>query len=165
MLPRRSAASTPNCAAAAATAATGLGFFSRFRFFFDCRGLSFDFAQRLSALVTRLDVALALDARLFDMLGCGQLRRRGVALPGGVNHDALKLGFFIKEIRDVKKGVTFETDVHKRRLHARQHAHHAALVKVADDALILSATFDVELRNALVLHDRDFLFATIQTNN
>ena len=122
-------------------------------------------AQRLSALVARFDVALALDARLFDMLGCRQLRRSGVALLGGVHHDALKLGFFIKEIRDIKKGIAFETDVHKRRLHARQHAHHAALVKVADDALILRAAFDVELSNALVFHDRDFLFATIHTNN
>jgi hypothetical protein len=47
----------------------------------------------------------------------------------------------------------------------RQHAHDAAFVKVADDALVLFAAFDVKLRDAVILDDCDLFFATVNTNN
>jgi hypothetical protein len=50
-------------------------------------------------------------------------------------------------------------------LHAGQDTHHATFVKVADDALILFAAFDVELCDAVIFDDRYLLFATVNTNN
>jgi len=50
-------------------------------------------------------------------------------------------------------------------LHAGQDAHYAPFIDVADDALVLFSTFDVELGNAFVLDDRDFLFFSVNTND
>jgi len=36
--------------------------------------------------------------------------------------------FFLEEIRYVQKCIALQADVYERRLHARQHARHAALV-------------------------------------
>lgn len=82
-----------------------------------------------------------------------------------IDDDAFELGFFIEEIGNVKKRVPIQTDIYKRRLHPGQHAHDAALVDIADDALVLFTTFDVELGNSFIFHDRDLLLATIHTNN
>jgi len=50
-------------------------------------------------------------------------------------------------------------------LHTGQDAHYATFIDVADDALVLFAAFDVELCNAIVFDDRDFLFFSVDTNN
>ena len=111
------------------------------------------------------DLLLAFDASLLDMISGCFLRRLNVAFPGCVHDDALELGFFIKEVRDIKERVALKADVNERRLHPGQHAHHATLVKVPDDTLILFAAFDVKLSYAIVFDNRDLLFATINTNN
>ncbi len=73
----------------------------------------------------------------------------GVAFFGGSKHlAALRLHFLyfvfdgfddvinfldlFEEIADVQEGVAIEADIHKGRLHARQHARHAAFVNASD---------------------------------
>jgi len=111
------------------------------------------------------DMVFPFDARLLDMFDRGASRGLRVYFFGLINDDALKLGFFVEEIRDVKKRVALQPDVHEGGLHAGQDAHHAAFINIPDDALILLASFDVELRNAFVFDDRDLLFFTVNTNN
>ena len=111
------------------------------------------------------DVMLAIDPRLLDMFRGGAGRGFGIDFLRFIDDDALELGFLVEEIRDVKERVALQSDIHKGRLHAGQHAHYAAFVDIPDDALILFAAFDVKLSNAVILDDRDLLFATINTNN
>jgi len=88
-----------------------------------------------------------------------------IALLRFVDDDPFELGFFIEEVGYIKERVAFLTDIDKGRLHAGQNAHHAPLVNVPDDALILFTTFDVELSDSFVFDDRDLFFATVHTNN
>ena len=115
--------------------------------------------------MARFDLPLAFDASLLDLLGSGLLRRGSIAFLSRIYDDALKLGLFVEEIRDIKKCVALQSDVYKGRLHAGQHAHYATFVEVSHDALILFAAFDVELGNAVVFDNRDLFFAAVDTNN
>ena len=47
----------------------------------------------------------------------------------------------------------FQADIDKSSLHAREHAHHLALVKVAGDAA-LPSTFDVDFGQDVVFQQR-----------
>ena len=111
------------------------------------------------------DLTLALDACQMNLFG--RIARRGfrVHLLGFIYDDALEFLFLIKEIRHVKEGVAVESDIDKGRLHTRQHAHYAAFIDVADDSLVLFASLDVELSDAFVFDDSDFLFTSIDAND
>jgi hypothetical protein len=100
--------------------------------------------QWFNSFLHRFDALFAFDAIERDLFGGGVLGV-GRALFGFVDDDSFKLFFFVKEIRNVKKRVAFESDVYERGLHAGKHAHHAAFVNVADDSLMLFSTFNVEL--------------------
>src|SRR5437870_12927152 len=108
---------------------------------------------------------LSLNAVLGDLFRRGVFYIGALALLRLINDDALKLFLFVKEIRNVEKGIAFESDIDKSRLHSRQHAHDAALVDVANDPLMGLAAFDVEFANLLVFDDRYFLFASIDADD
>src|SRR5262245_41426653 len=72
--------------------------------------------------------------------------------------------FFVKEVRNVKERIAFESDVDESRLHAGQHFHHAAFVYVADDALVLIASLDVEFSHHVVFDYGDLLFASVDAD-
>ena len=108
---------------------------------------------------------LAFDAALFDAFGGGAGGGFRIDLLGLIDDNAFELGFLVKEIGDVKKRIAFQSDIHEGGLHAGQHAHHAPFIDVADDALILFTAFDVELSDAIVFHDCDLLFFSVDTNN
>ena len=156
-------------ATATATTATAAlaraSLFFLFGFHFNRDGLGFNFAQRFGAFVRGLDLLLAFDARQLDMFSSGARSGFMIALPGFVDDDPFELGLFVKEIRDVKERVALQADIHKSGLHSRQHAHHASFVNIADDPLVLFAAFDIELGDSFIFDDRDFLFATVNTNN
>ena len=59
----------------------------------------------------------------------------------------------VDDVADVEEGGLVQPDVHEGRLHAREHPDHAALVDVADDALVL-LTLEIELRDVAVLDER-----------
>ena len=82
-----------------------------------------------------------------------------------VDDDSFKLFFFVEEVGDVEERIAFEPDVDESRLHAGQDAHHASFVNVADDALMLFSTLDVELGDLVVFNDRDLLFASVDAND
>ncbi len=100
-----------------------------------------------------LDLGLGLGdrrARLLDVVGdvgcvlvlaLGQLELG----PGEVR--------VVDDVADVEEGRLVQPDVHEGRLHAREHPDHAALVDVADDALVL-LTLEIELRDVAVLDER-----------
>jgi len=60
----------------------------------------------------------------------------------------------LEVVADVEEGRLLEADVHEGRLHAREHAHHASLHDVADDALV-AFPFDVELGELSPLEQRN----------
>jgi hypothetical protein len=59
----------------------------------------------------------------------------------------------VDDVGDVEEGRLVQPDVHEGRLHAREHPDHAALVDVADDALVL-LTLEIELRDVAILDER-----------
>ena len=59
----------------------------------------------------------ALKTGFFNLFGSGGAGRFGVALFPFFQHDTFKFFFFVEKVRDVKKGVAFEADVHKSGLH------------------------------------------------
>ena len=59
----------------------------------------------------------------------------------------------VDDVADVEEGRLVQPDVHEGCLHAREHPDHAALVDVADDALVL-LTLEIELRDVAVLDER-----------
>ena len=59
----------------------------------------------------------------------------------------------VDDVGDVEEGRLVQPDVHEGRLHAREHPDDAALVDVADDALVL-LTLEIELRDVAVLDER-----------
>ncbi len=91
--------------------------------------------------------------------------RIGSALLRLVDHDPLKLFFLVEEVRNVKEGVAFETNVDEGRLHSRQYAHDATFVNVADDSLMLFSTFNVELCDLVVFNDRNLFLASVDAHN
>src|SRR6185369_1716377 len=136
-----------------------------FGFHFDRDGLGFNFAQRFGAFLRGLDLLLALDSGQLNMFSSCARGGLVIAFAGFVDDDPFELGLFVKEIRDVKERVALQADIHKSRLHSRQHAHHASFVNIADDSLVLLAAFDIELGDSFIFDDGDFLFATVNTNN
>ena len=60
----------------------------------------------------------------------------------------------VDDVADVEEGGLVQADVDEGRLHAREHPDHAALVDVADDALVL-LTLEIELGDVAVLDERD----------
>ena len=60
----------------------------------------------------------------------------------------------IRHVGHVEERCPLEPDVHEGRLHARQDPDHAALVDVADEALVLAA-LDVDLGHLPVLEEGD----------
>src|SRR6185437_5686182 len=63
------------------------------------------------------------------------------------------LGRRARHVGDVQECGTLETDIDEGRLHPRQHAGHAALVQIADQAPS-AATLDVELLHHAFFHQR-----------
>src|ERR1051325_5685057 len=119
------------------------------RFDFLIQDSGFGLVQRFEPLLRGLYVLLALDARLLDALVRGPLGSGRIRLLGFIENDALALLFLVDECR----------------LHAGQDAHHAPLVDIADDALILFATLDVKLRDPFVFDNRDLFFASIDADD
>ena len=115
--------------------------------------------------MSRFDVILSFDSGLRDLFGGGAFSTSSVTLLRLIDDDPLKLFLFVEEIRDIKEGVAFESDIDESRLHSRQHAHHAPFINVADDALIAFAALDVKLGNLLVFDDRDLFFASVEAYN
>ena len=60
----------------------------------------------------------------------------------------------VGEVGDVQEGRLLEADVDEGGLHAREHAHHLALVDVAGDAVV-AAALDVELDERGVVENRN----------
>ena len=58
------------------------------------------------------------------------------------------------DVGHVQEGGALQAHVHERGLHARQHAHHAAKVDVADEAARVLA-LDVQLLHHAVVEQRD----------
>jgi hypothetical protein len=79
--------------------------------------------------------------------------------------DLILFFFFVKEVRNVKERIAFESDVDESRLHTGQNFHHAAFVNVADDALVLIASLNVEFCHHVVFDNGDLLFASIDADN
>src|SRR6267378_5412232 len=104
-----------------------------------------------------LDLLLALYARHLDVFRRGPGLRFGITLFRFVDDDPFELSFFIKEIGDVKERVAFQTDIDKGGLHARQDAHYATLVDIADDTLVLLAALDIKLGDSFIFDDRNLL--------
>src|SRR5579885_3105199 len=131
------------------------------------RGLFFLGCLRFGVGLRLLGVALALDARSLDALGCGAARGLVVGALGLllVNDDALELLLLVEEVRDVEERVALKPDVHEGRLHSGQHAHDAPLVNVPDYPLTRLAAFDVELRDATVLDNRNLFLAPVAADN
>ncbi len=100
----------------------------------------------------------------------GYLFSRGVFCVGSallrlIDDDSFKLFFFVEEVRNVKERIAFESDVDEGGLHSGQDPHHASLVNVADDSLMLFSTFNVELSDLVVFNDRNFLFASVDAHD
>ena len=65
------------------------------------------------------------------------------------------------DVGDIEEAVAFETNVHKRRLHAGQDFRDTTLVDVADDAAVLFA-LDEQLSELIVLENGDTRFVAIR---
>ena len=76
----------------------------------------------------------------------GHGRHRGACL--GVGMPRIDAGH---QVRHMQEGGALQADVNERRLHARQHARHAAQVDIAHQAA-LERSLDVQLLNCTVLH-------------
>ena len=61
----------------------------------------------------------------------------------------------VEEVRDIEKGVAFETEIDKRRLHARQDAGHSSFVDTACQRIFVG-TLKMHLDELTVLEDGDF---------
>ena len=92
-------------------------------------------------------------------------RRRNAARPGGrrlavAGDHALRVDRDVRggDVVDVQERGALEAGVDERRLHARQHARHAPLVDVADDAAAAGA-LDEDLVQHAVLEQRRARFA------
>ena len=79
-------------------------------------------------------------------------------------HDLVVLLGVLEEIRNVKKGIPLESDVHKCRLHARQDLRDFAFIDVADNPLG-AMSFDVILDKFVVLQDGEFRLLWCSGNN
>ena len=76
---------------------------------------------------------------------CGRLLRKAIDARLRFGDDLVVLFGVLEKVGDVQESVAFETDVDEGRLHARQHAIHAALVNSAHQADIrvaLELTFN-----------------------
>ena len=67
-------------------------------------------------------------------------------------------GLGVRDVRGVQERGAFEPDVDERRLHAGQHALHAALVEIADDAAP-ALPLDEELGQHAVFDERRAVLA------
>ena len=90
-----------------------------------------DLHQEIVALAhQRADVRLGVEPRRQVLVAGGERRRENV--------------------RDVQEAGAGETDIQKRSLHAGQHARHAALVQVADQALAAESLDEHVLQGAVL---------------
>ena len=84
----------------------------------------------------------------------GDLHHQRLALVHQRADRLYRLALALGDFGGVNKGRTFQSDIDKGRLHARQHAHDLALVDIADDATALGA-LDVHFLQYAVLDQRN----------
>ena len=81
-------------------------------------------------------------------------KRSSAEQPTSLEVNVVHVLELFEDVAYVEKRGALEPDVHERRLHARQHLYHAALVDVAGIAPVLGA-LDEYFRDQLVLQERD----------
>ena len=127
-------------------------------------GCCFRFLKWFDAFLSRFDSLFAFDAVESYFLGC-RVFGVGSTFLRLVDDDSFKLFFFVEEVGDVKECVAFQSDVDESGLHSGQDPHHASLINVTDDSLMLFSTFDVELSDLVVFNDRNLLLASVDADN
>ena len=107
-----------------------------------------------------------------------QLLDRLGALASGTHHVPVFIGILVilihidegvarlgvqRQIRDVHEGRLFEADIHKGRLHARQHLRHFPLINIPDEVFVLRPIPE-EIRDDSAVQHRDASFLACDCN-
>src|SRR5439155_10767413 len=108
----------------------------------------------LAEQVLDRDVRLAVALRLLDVHGIGVREAGAAVLVGARQHGARVVAEVGRVVAGVEEGVLVEPDIDERRLHARQHVRHDALVHATHDRTV-TVPLDVELGEEITLLDPD----------